>query len=290
MLRGALHLGLALCALPALACGERPLEPREPTPGVPHYTIQSYNVESGDEDDPGTVAAVGKNHADIVCLQETTPEFELVLRERYADEYPYQLYQHNEPNPGAAGLAVLSKFPVIDSGWQAGPNGWHPAWHVIVSTPSGKLQILNLHLRSKHDGNGNIVSSYLSSNDDHLYEIQLFTKQCDNGLPSIVLGDFNEGLGGVAVRWLEDRGYTNALPLYRPGQHTWQGSSVANQFTQTLDHILFDGAFEPLNAWVSNIGNSDHLPVVAHLEAAYEWEPLPAPVLSRDEPSPQPVR
>lgn len=273
----ALRPSLGLCALLALACGERPLEPREPTPGVPHYEIQSYNVESGDHDDPATVEAIGKNHSDVICLQETTPEFELVLRQRYADEYPYQLYEHNLPNPGAAGLGVLSKFPVSDSGWHAGPNGWHPAWHVIIDSPSGKFQILNLHLRSKHDGNGNVVSSYLKSNDDHLYEIELFTKQCANGLPTIVLGDFNEGLGGVAVKYLEDHGYRNVLPLYRPGQHTWKGSSVANQFTQTLDHILFDQAFEPLNAWVSNVGGSDHLPVVAHLEAAYDWESQPSP-------------
>lgn len=105
-----------VCALAAAACGERPLEPREPTPGVPHYEIQSYNVEAGDHGDPGTIAAVGKNHSDVVCLQETTPEFEAVLRAEYASEYPYQIYQHNDPDPGAAGLAVLSKFPVVDSG------------------------------------------------------------------------------------------------------------------------------------------------------------------------------
>lgn len=68
-------------------------------------------MEAGDHDDPSTVAAIGKNHADIICLQESTPEFETVLRLRYGDEYPYQLYQHNQPDPGAAGLAVLSKFP-----------------------------------------------------------------------------------------------------------------------------------------------------------------------------------
>jgi len=269
------RVGFVVCALAAAACGERPLEPREPTPGVPHYEIQSYNVEAGDHGDPGTIAAVGKNHSDVVCLQETTPEFEAVLRAEYASEYPYQIYQHNDPDPGAAGLAVLSKFPVVDSGWHPGPKGWHPAWHVIVDTPDGKLQILNLHLRSKHDGNGNVVSSYLSSNDDHLYEIELFVEQCDNGLSTVVLGDFNEGVGGVAVEYLEDRGYTNALPLYRPGQFTWRGNSVANQFTQTLDHVLFDSAFEPLNAWVTNAGGSDHLPLIVHLEQAYDWDAAP---------------
>ncbi|MBK7585200.1 MAG: endonuclease/exonuclease/phosphatase family protein [Myxococcales bacterium] len=264
-----------LLALGALGCGERPLEPRDPTPGVPHYEIQSYNVEAGDHDDPSTVAAIGKNHADIICLQESTPEFETVLRLRYGDEYPYQLYQHNQPDPGAAGLAVLSKFPVSDSGWHPGPNGWHPAWHVLVETPTGKLQILNVHLRSKLNGAGNAVSSYISSSDDHVFEIKQFIEQCSNGLPTLVVGDFNEGVSGSAVEYLEDRGYRNVLPLYHPGQPTWRGNSIANQFTETLDHVLFDKAFEPLNAWVSYTGGSDHLPVVAHLEAAYDWQTGP---------------
>lgn len=263
--------GMALVSLALAGCGERPLEPRDPTPGVPHYVFQTYNVEAGDDGDPATIDAIGKGNADIVCLQETTPEFEAVLRPRYADEYPYQLYQHNLPDAGAAGLSVLSRFPVTDSGWHPGPNGWHPAWHVIVETPGGKLQILLLHLRSKHDGNGNVVSSYLSANEDHVYEVDLFVKQCTNGLPTIVLGDFNEGVDGSAVEYLEDRGYRNALPLYHPGQPTWRGHSVANQFSQTLDHILFDSGFEPLNAWVNDIGHSDHIPVLAHLEAAYAW-------------------
>jgi hypothetical protein len=34
------------------------------------------------------------------------------------------------------------------------------------------------------------------------------------------------------------------------------------------DHILFDGSFEPIDAWVVRAGSSDHLPVVAHLEAS----------------------
>ena len=39
----------------------------------------------------------------------------------------------------------------------------------------------------------------------------------------------------------------------------------------TIDHILFDRAFVPLNAYVLDSGNSDHLPVVAHLEASDVW-------------------
>jgi endonuclease/exonuclease/phosphatase family metal-dependent hydrolase len=249
-------------------CGERPLEPRDPTPGVPHFKIKTYNVLTDKHDDPRTVTAVGADSADIVCLQETTAEWEAALRGRYSRQYPHMLFR---AAPGAAGLAVLSRYPLEEGEFIPGPNDWHPAWYVLAETPAGSVQILNLHLRSKLSGNGDSLSSYGKADGDHLFEVQIFTQQASQHHPTIVLGDFNEGVDGVAIRFFEDRGYRNVLPLFHPGQPTWRYRSVANQFTQTLDHILFDAAFAPLNAWVINQGSSDHLPVVAHFEAAYAW-------------------
>jgi endonuclease/exonuclease/phosphatase family metal-dependent hydrolase len=237
--------------------------------------FKSYNVESDMQTDSATVEAVGAGDPDVIALQEVTPEWEDVLAARYAEQYPYQLYA---AKGGAAGLAILAKFPIRDSGWHAGvAKDWHPAWHVLVDTPSGTIQLLNVHLRSAHLGNGNAVNSYLETNSDHEYQMSLFYNDCGDDIPTLVMGDFNEGVDGGGVRFLEDRGFRNALPLYHPGQYTWRHSSVANQFTQTLDHILFDGHFEPLNAWVTRIGNSDHIPVYAHLEAAQPWQPQPLP-------------
>ena len=81
-----------------------------------------------------------------------------------------------------------------------------------------------------------------------------------------VLGDFNEEEDGAAVRFLELRGFVNALPLFHPGQGTWRYRSIANQLDRALDHIFYGPGLTPLNAWVHRAGNSDHLPVIAHLE------------------------
>ncbi len=103
---------------------------------------------------------------------------------------------------------------------------------------------------------------------DHDFEIRLFMSQSTDSVPTLVVGDFNEGPNGSAVRYLEKVGFQNALPLYHPGEPTWRyGRWTIVQFTQELDHILFDGSFEPVDAWVVNAGASDHLPVVARLEA-----------------------
>jgi endonuclease/exonuclease/phosphatase (EEP) superfamily protein YafD len=99
-----------------------------------------------------------------------------------------------------------------------------------------------------------------------LAEIKDFAEECSSEYPIIVLGDFNESPKGKAVRYLESRGFQNVLPLYHPGQPTWRFRSLGDQLTKTYDHILFNDALRPLNAWVERKGASDHLPVVAHFE------------------------
>ncbi len=255
-------------ALASSACATTPLMPRTPTPGAVVYSVASYNVECGKHRDRSIIDAVGAGNADIVCLQETTPQYEAVLRRRYARRYPYQLYQHNAPNSGAAGLAVLARFPITDRGHHPAPHGWHPAWYVDVETPSGPIQILNVHLRAKLSGHSNDLLALLSVRGDHLHEIRHFLHWSVPELPTLVVGDFNEEADGAAVGWLEKRGYRNALPLFRPDQHTWRHPLLAWEIHQTLDHILFDRAFQPLDARVLDVGHSDHLPVVARFQVA----------------------
>jgi endonuclease/exonuclease/phosphatase family metal-dependent hydrolase len=256
-------LWLGLCWSLVVGCGERPLEPRDPTPGVPHYRFATYNIAHTMSGDYSTLRAVGKTDGDVIALQEINPAWRDLLSAHYAEAYPYMLFHALD---GPKGLAFLSRFPLVDAGVLAAPNGWHPAWRVVVETPSGPIQLLNVHLRAMFDGSGNPVSSYLDTGDDHLLEIKLYLAQLEQLIPSVVVGDFNEGVGGRAITYLEGRGYRNALPLYRPGQPTWRAPSLANQAAMTIDHVLFDPAFEPLNAYVIAAGRSDHWPVVAHLE------------------------
>lgn len=254
-------------SLITFGCGERPLEPRSATPGVPDYHFATYNMAYTKAGDDSTLRAVGETHGDVIALQEINAKWQQLLTARYEEDYPYMLFHAEE---GPKGLGFLSRFPLEDGGVLPAPEDWHPAWRVTAQTPAGPIQILNVHLRALFDASGNPLSSYLATGDDHAQEIELFLASCEPDVPLVVLGDFNEGTGGAAIRHLEQRGYRNALPLYHPGQPTWHAKSVANQLTLTIDHVLFDDAFAPLNAYVLDAGRSDHLPVVAHLETTWE--------------------
>ena len=74
-------------ALLCTACGRRPLEPRDPDPGRFHFTIQSYNILDSNVADPSTLDALGRANADIVALQEITPEWQTAIEARYGSSY-----------------------------------------------------------------------------------------------------------------------------------------------------------------------------------------------------------
>lgn len=258
-----LSLGVVLTA----GCTWFGRAPRAPRAGAFHFTIATYNLNNDDGANPWTLDAIREARADIVCLQEVTALWQTAIESMYGTVYPYRFFKIDEGG-GAAGLGILSRFPLRDGGWHAGPSGWHPAWHHLVDTPNGTFKVLNTHLRMATGGHGNAVNSYLHAAADHEFEIRFFLGQNAAAVPTIVVGDFNEGASGAAIRYLEHAGFRNALPIYHPDAPTWRYRHwIGFQFPQELDHILVDGSFFSVDAWVVEGGASDHLPVVAHLEA-----------------------
>lgn len=244
------------------ACGGARLEPRGPTPGQPHLSVATFNVYHPAWRDRKTVEAVGRTGADVICLQEVTADWERVLKTTYGSTYPFMLFK---PRRGAGGLAVLSKYPLVDFGLLRAPHDWHPGWRLYVKTPSGPIQLMHIHLRALSTGTGGLLANFLSSKKDHEWEIRTFAEHQAAG-PTLFIGDFNEGDDGAAVQWLARHGFADVVSLYHPGQPTWRARSVTTQFTLTVDHILFDSTFTPLDAKVMRIGNSDHWPIVARFE------------------------
>jgi endonuclease/exonuclease/phosphatase family metal-dependent hydrolase len=240
--------------------------PRAPTPGVPNFTVMTFNVHRYMSSDESTVAEIGARNADIVSLQEPTEAWKQVIEARYRQQYPYMLFA---PRDDAGGLAVLSHFPLVDRGVisiPGDPGAWHPAWYVLVETPAGPVQVLNVHLRSMFEGDSNFLSNYLSTGHDHTYEMSVFMEGKLTGVPMIITGDFNEGPSGKAVKWTEDRGFQDAVPIFDPDATTWQGDAIAKGVKLNIDRVMFDSAFDPLDAWVEPKVGSDHRAVIAWFE------------------------
>jgi vancomycin resistance protein VanJ len=243
---------LALVAVPAEAIPSGPL-----VAASGDLRIATYNVNYGLAGDPATLAALVATGADVVFVQEATPEWAAVFAGLSA--YPYQ---RAVDHGGAGGLAILSRFPFDDVAVVPSPVGWFPAWCVIVHAPSGDLQALTLHLHPPFDDRFGFVLGPFTTGDERDDEMVAAMAALDPGLPTIVVGDFNERRG-AAVRRLEDAGFEDAVHAWDPGR-TWRWPVGPLTLHGTFDHVFVRG-IAAVGADVLEAGNSDHLPVAVEL-------------------------
>lgn len=250
---GSTSIGHRDFVAPKLSVGERTLE------------VLSFNINFGVGHDPLNVALVAEVDADLVLLQETTDESEAVFREALAATYPHILFREC---CNAGGLGILSKQPIREEQWIEATVGWFPAWRVVVDTPVGPVQALDVHLRPPMSDNGSWVAGYFTTRDDRRDEMAALWPSLVRDIPTIVAGDFNEDERGRAVRFLADHGLVSALPQVSPRAKTWHWPTKVGELKMMLDHVVYGPGLVLHDAQVLERGNSDHYPLVVVLAAA----------------------
>lgn len=271
---GSAVLMIASCASPAAppsaaASGAAPEGKDEaelpPEPEAPTLTVMTYNVNFGEHRRQETVQAIRDAGADVVFLQETTPSWERLLVRELREVYPHIEFRHERR---AGGLAVLSRHPYQTREFLPSPVGRFPAWLVVVDTPLGALQVMNLHLLPIMRGEGNIVARYYSTQKVRLRETLAYLERLDPSLPTLLAGDFNEDLAGRSVSLLRERGFESATEPFHPGVPTWRWDTAMGEVRWQLDHILHSRDLVSTWAHIVEAGGSDHLPVIARLQRA----------------------
>jgi endonuclease/exonuclease/phosphatase (EEP) superfamily protein YafD len=251
---------LLLMAVVSLShCAHATRTARAAPGGTPTLKVVAYNLNYGIAGDEETLAAIDSG-ADVVFLEETSPEWEDAIRRAVGRTWPYQAYLHA---PAAGGMAVLSKRPLETKEALPNPRGWFGALRVVTQTPIGPLQALVVHLHPPVTDDGDWVRGYLSTSPRRRAELETWLPSLDPGIPTLVAGDFNEGTSGEAVRWLEANGLRTALPEFHPSAKTWQWPVGPLLLSAQLDHVAYDSRLEPLDARVIPSGRSDHFPVLA---------------------------
>ncbi len=254
-------------------------QPPTTQPAKPRLALKvlSFNVNWGMPRSEQAAKVIIDSGADIVCLQETHARWERFLAPRVRGAYPYRAFRH-APGNGAAGLAVLSRFPFLLKAVVQPPGAWGPAMLVEARTRIGKVQLLNVHLRPGLDDRGRVtVRQVVETLAIHRKEIAGAFEQARPTGPLIVLGDFNEGEEGGAIRWLLERKMTNALPRFDKTSPTWHWMLPGNVLVEgRLDHVLYSSELDCLSARVINVDVSDHMPVEAVIVARPE-PPTTAP-------------
>lgn len=237
----------------------------EPPTG-PHFKVMTFNVNYGGPGADEALDAILAEDADLVCLQETTRAWERFLRPQLQKKYPFVRFHHSG---GAGGLALFSKRAVSEPILLESAVGWFPSWIFLADTPVGPVQVGNLHLHPGVNEQGSFTpSAYLSTAPAaRLEETKAVHRKLDLSLPTLLVGDLNEGDSGRSVAWLGKRGFKDALPQFDSSTETWHWrTSTGIRVSHRLDHLMHSEHLKCLDAGVRKKGQSDHYPVVAVFE------------------------
>jgi endonuclease/exonuclease/phosphatase (EEP) superfamily protein YafD len=246
-------LAVLLPATPSLGAGLR---------------LMTYNLNYGNPRPETALDAIAKADTDVVLLQEITGAWKSALDKRLAKQYPHRAYRLY--GNGAGGIAVLSKHPIsTEELWSppAGTGAWFPAQRLVIASPFGPLQVLNVHLRPAMK-DGSWVKGFFETPPIRRKEIEAHWKRLDAKLPTIIAGDFNEDPWGQAVDYLQSNGLARVPTT---GPTTWHYETVENGKASDLlkldiDHVMIDGRFTAKDGHVVDAGASDHRPVIVTIE------------------------
>ena len=255
--------GILLLAALWFGCARGPvkLPPRAPLRG-PVLRVLTYNVNFGQAGDRDTIAAIRDSGADLALLQETNLPWERVLRAALTAQFPHMAFQNRG---GGGGMAVLSRWPLAEVEFLKPPaSGWFPALRAVVETPLGKIQVLSVHLHPPVSEGGSVLSGYFTTGRARLDEIEAFFARLSPALPTLIAGDFNEESDGDVTKFLVAKGMAAAVS---PDQPTWRWSTGVGTIRKQLDHVMVDHRLEAVAGEVRVAGHSDHLPVIATVQA-----------------------
>lgn len=245
-----------------LLCGCRTPTRTAVTPNGPHLKVLTYNVNYGNPRPDQVVEIIRQSKAEIVCLQETSPQWANYLRQTLGQEYRFMEFRYSKHRMGG-GLGFLAKVPAREVAYIPSTTTWFDGWIMAFATPIGPVQIINVHLRPPISDNGSWVSGYFTTSDERQKEMETFYQARDPQVPTLVLGDFNDSEGSAVVRWLEAKGMTNALAQFNRYDPTWQWQTSTITLKRRMDHILYAPTFDCPGARVITTGSSDHFPVEA---------------------------
>ena len=199
-------------------------------------------------------------NADVVCLQETNVEWENILKNGLSNKYPFIQFKHRGI---AGGYATLSKYPIIKSSKIIYKVAWFSGWAITIKKDQDSIQFLNTHLKPKLTSKGLIGwNAYFKAEEIHIKELDCFIKKLDLTLPTIILGDFNEGDKGKAMKWLHKKGFEDALPKFNKRTKTWRFIFLRGRY----DHLVSNNKLLCIKAMVYKLGKSDHFPVLGVFE------------------------
>lgn len=219
--------------------------------GEPVVNIAQFNISATNDDVNGTIQTIMETEADIISIQELTPDWGRVLKIALEKEYPYNstIYRPKD----FIGLAVYSKFPFesVDTFYQDDiPN------LLINSTikEDKKVSFLSSYIYPE------LYSSDYNRTVEHFETLAKHINKIEH--PVITFGDFNQVQWSAYVKSLrtnEELNDSRRFPFFdNPTDHIFYSNhfkclkfkTVSNDYSS---HLGIQGSYE-LNVNFVNAG------------------------------------
>ncbi|AQS72064.1 teicoplanin resistance protein VanJ [Streptomyces pactum] len=225
-------------------------------------TVVSHNVGADNSDPAGTARDLAASGADVLALQEITPQARGTYEKELAKEYPHHTAQ------GTVGL--WSKLPLsgtrpVDIKMDFGPLGdtkpvgtkmaYNRALRTTVATDRGPLAVYVAHLGSVRV---NPRAGFWTDSRDRGAQALGRAVAAERNERVVLLGDLNGTVDDPAFNGITSR-LRSAQEVAGDGfGFTWPAKFPVVR----IDQILVRGV-EPESAWLLPATGSDHRPVAA---------------------------
>jgi endonuclease/exonuclease/phosphatase (EEP) superfamily protein YafD len=272
LLRGAGPAAATAVAGAALtaAVGPRAVPYRQPPAAGPVLRVLTANLLVGRAEAEMVVELVGRQHADVLFVQELTSEAAARLEQAgLSDLLPYLV---TEPSHGTRG-SIYARYPLRGEPLAAPVSAARCI--ARLEFPSGQsVQLTCIHPPPPRPP--------WSPGATARWRSQLSALPAPGELPCILAGDFNATLDHAQFRRLLRRGYEDAASLAGHGLSlTWGPRPSRRPTLLAIDHVLIDRRCAVLTTSVHWLAGSDHRALYAELR-------LPAPHSRQDQVSPEP--
>jgi endonuclease/exonuclease/phosphatase (EEP) superfamily protein YafD len=273
--REVVFMGLAGAAIFGVLWGPLFL-PNTPTDANgPRLRVATFNVLGRIGDPNEVLASILDTDADVIFLQELTPEYANPLIDGLHVQYPYQILQ---PTERSAGMGVLSRYPLseldveLDARWRGEPQLLRLDWE------GEEIILVNFHAISTAALWPRWVARTFESREESIDMLAQFAADSAQHGPVIVAGDGNltrlndsyKMLDAVLedAWWEAGTGFGHTFPGQVEPDDLLTRVSIflIPHWLVRIDYIFHSEHWTASQAWLADFnGGSDHRGVVTDL-------------------------
>ena len=228
-------------------------------------TVLSWNLEMDSKPGPDAAAGIVAIDADVVAVQEVTPayasaiEADATLKARY----PYRILK---PEPGAFGLGILSKLPLVTTDDDFTASILHAG---LLLRDGRRIELFDVHARRPlyRDVGPIPIALDTKDRDQDVAVIAAALAGLDDPHAALVAGDLNgawtePGLAPLRALAQDAHELVGAGPGF-----TWRPVrlEVLDFGVLRIDHVLTGGWLRPLDTSLSCEAVGDHCRLVVRL-------------------------